>query len=351
MVNVCNNLNKDRKQHHCQLNHNKKNKQELIIFFNIMKKIIKHKQKAAYWTGMLVFGLVIGLSLQFARAWVEPGAAPPGGNIGAPITTGGIAQTKTGGFTDVNYVQAPGIYAQIFYDDVDRSYYADPNSQSEFKGLYLRGGYEYLSPSSAIADVDSGGNWMGYYLKPSSASVMNIIYAYGHIEAPTYYDIEDTNYYVNPNGFSGFNSAIFSSDRGSSVSVGAWLNQTGSSGKYGVYGGGDYFGVEGYETDTKVYGILGYSGYGVYTNGPIKSESYIIGDHVSGQYFSDSNDPSNYYVDPSSWSSLYHITARGGLTLPFGNYGSGQVLISDSNGGAYWANPCTVVGGCGVTCP
>ena len=53
-------------------------------------------KKLSYWAGVSVVGIVMGLSLQFTRAWVEPTIAPPGGNIGAPINTGSSTQTKTG---------------------------------------------------------------------------------------------------------------------------------------------------------------------------------------------------------------------------------------------------------------
>ncbi|MDD3487081.1 MAG: hypothetical protein PHF35_01725 [Candidatus Moranbacteria bacterium] len=54
-----------------------------------MKKII-------YWFSVVVVGIALGLALQFARAWTEPVATPPGGNLGAPINTGGTTQTKSG---------------------------------------------------------------------------------------------------------------------------------------------------------------------------------------------------------------------------------------------------------------
>jgi len=41
-------------------------------------------------------GLVLGLSLQFARAWTEPSVVSPGGNVGAPINTSSSDQYKTG---------------------------------------------------------------------------------------------------------------------------------------------------------------------------------------------------------------------------------------------------------------
>jgi len=53
-------------------------------------------EKAVWWTGVVSMGLVVGLSVQFARAWVSPTQAPPGGNVGAPINTGTIGQFKNG---------------------------------------------------------------------------------------------------------------------------------------------------------------------------------------------------------------------------------------------------------------
>lgn len=55
------------------------------------------KQNIAYWLGIIIFGAILGVSLQFVRAWTEPTVAPPGGNVGAPINTSSIGQSKTGG--------------------------------------------------------------------------------------------------------------------------------------------------------------------------------------------------------------------------------------------------------------
>lgn len=50
-----------------------------------------------YWLGIVIIGLSLGLAIQFVRAWTEPTTNPPGGNLGAPINTGDLAQGKTGG--------------------------------------------------------------------------------------------------------------------------------------------------------------------------------------------------------------------------------------------------------------
>jgi hypothetical protein len=56
----------------------------------------KTSKHLTFWLGVVAIGLAVGLSIQFVRAWTEPGAFPPGGNIGAPINTSGLQQTKAG---------------------------------------------------------------------------------------------------------------------------------------------------------------------------------------------------------------------------------------------------------------
>ena len=58
------------------------------------QKIIK---QVNYWGGVVAIGLILGVSLQFVRAWTEPTAAPPGGNVGAPLNTSNLRQIKIGG--------------------------------------------------------------------------------------------------------------------------------------------------------------------------------------------------------------------------------------------------------------
>lgn len=54
-------------------------------------------QKLSYWTGVVSIGILVGLSLQLARAaWSEPTAPAPGGNVAAPLNISNIDQTKSG---------------------------------------------------------------------------------------------------------------------------------------------------------------------------------------------------------------------------------------------------------------
>lgn len=55
-------------------------------------------QQLNYWLSITALGLLIGLSIQFAQgAWNNPTSSPPNSDIGAPLNTGSIGQTKTGG--------------------------------------------------------------------------------------------------------------------------------------------------------------------------------------------------------------------------------------------------------------
>ncbi|MFA5925975.1 MAG: hypothetical protein WC831_03485 [Parcubacteria group bacterium] len=64
-----------------------------------MKKKTKNNRvslRPIFWLGVLTLGLLIGISIQFTRAWVEPSATAPDGNVAAPINTGANEQVKTG---------------------------------------------------------------------------------------------------------------------------------------------------------------------------------------------------------------------------------------------------------------
>lgn len=48
------------------------------------------------WLSVVAVGLLVGFSIQFARAWVDPTTPPPGGNVAGPVTTGSATQSKDG---------------------------------------------------------------------------------------------------------------------------------------------------------------------------------------------------------------------------------------------------------------
>jgi hypothetical protein len=78
-------------------------------------------EKAAYWLGVVAFGLIIGMSLQTVRAYVGPTLPPTTVNVGAPLNTSLVSQIK-GGALGVNglfsaYAGANfnNSYGQIYY--------------------------------------------------------------------------------------------------------------------------------------------------------------------------------------------------------------------------------------------
>jgi len=63
----------------------------------MITKIQKMLKKSAYGIGILSAGVLLGLTLQFAKAaWTDAPANPPSANVGAPINTGSLPQTRTG---------------------------------------------------------------------------------------------------------------------------------------------------------------------------------------------------------------------------------------------------------------
>jgi hypothetical protein len=48
-------------------------------------------------TGLLAIAKIFGVN--WAKAWTEPGAVPPGGNIPTPLNISATDQTKQGGLT------------------------------------------------------------------------------------------------------------------------------------------------------------------------------------------------------------------------------------------------------------
>lgn len=60
-------------------------------------KISENLNEFFYWMRVGVVGIVLGVSLQFVRAWTEPTLPAPSGNISGPINVSTIGQSKAGG--------------------------------------------------------------------------------------------------------------------------------------------------------------------------------------------------------------------------------------------------------------
>ena len=59
-------------------------------------KLIQAIKKSSYWLSVVTLGIILGLSIQFAKAWTEPTDTPPDGNVEAPINVGDNIQYKAG---------------------------------------------------------------------------------------------------------------------------------------------------------------------------------------------------------------------------------------------------------------
>jgi hypothetical protein len=64
----------------------------------------KNKKKFIHWLSVIVIGIALGFAIQFVRAWTEPSALPPGGNVGAPLNTSVNSQTKEGGLNILGFL-------------------------------------------------------------------------------------------------------------------------------------------------------------------------------------------------------------------------------------------------------
>ncbi|MCD6149792.1 tail fiber domain-containing protein [bacterium] len=95
------------------------------------QKIVK---QVNYWLGVTAIGLVLGLSLQFARAWTEPAVAPPGGNVGAPINTGPVYQSKAAGLEINGNLDLQGAWRILTFDNGagDQQLFGDGSSALYF---------------------------------------------------------------------------------------------------------------------------------------------------------------------------------------------------------------------------
>ncbi len=70
----------------------------------MLSKIKKFTENIIWWSGVITTGIIVGLTIQFVKAWTEPTQSPPQGNLGAPINTGPVYQIKNGVFGAVGIV-------------------------------------------------------------------------------------------------------------------------------------------------------------------------------------------------------------------------------------------------------
>ena len=169
-------------------------------------------KKLSYWAGVGAVGIVLGVSLQFTRAWVEPTVAPPGGSIGAPINTGSTTQTKSGGLVlDYSEIQRSGEPTLNFHRP---GFFATGIKLRGDNNIWFGGWSTGEGAAGLVAGLMYDGNNTGYYVDPNNTSRMNYgvydnLYSYGWLQSPIFYDANNNGYYVDPASTSRMNYGVY----------------------------------------------------------------------------------------------------------------------------------------------
>lgn len=115
------------------------------------------KQTITYLSIIVIVIGTIFLANGLILAWTAPGAAPPAGNVPAPLNVGSTAQTKSGSLRSDTDIRAP-----IFYDQNNTGYYVNPAGISKFSTINLGGvsksSWPSFSESDTLQSVTSRGN-------------------------------------------------------------------------------------------------------------------------------------------------------------------------------------------------
>ena len=148
-------------------------------------KLIQAIKKSSYWLSVATLGIILGLSIQFAKAWTEPTAIAPNGNVGAPINTSDVTQRKFGvlgvqGFRSYSttYLASDGGNVGIGT--------TDPRAKLDVQNSVL---VQYSSPVYGVAIRSSnGGGWSRAYhfMKRDDNSILGGFGGYGGANSLTY---------------------------------------------------------------------------------------------------------------------------------------------------------------------
>lgn len=270
-----------------------------------------------------------------------------------------------------SYTQSLGsLRSPVFYDLDNTGYYVDPASTSNLSSVQINGTLNvrssnalfmsssngaYQRADSRDESVDSRLHWYGVTTTGGTSNFRHAWYdgsayfnvtasggqllfdrvggsgylqASGSLRAPVFYDSDDTTYYINPNGSSVVNGAIYGGSSASALFVGQYAGSTRGQ----LY------------NDTSGFGLLTYSGgwavrvdYGtasIYMPGAVYSDT-----GMRAPIFYDANNTS-YFVDPNGTSFLYALNVYGG-----GLYDSSTGYRSPLPGGAAYSTGASSVAG------
>lgn len=258
-----------------------------------------------------IFGFLACSSTVFA--WTAPTAAPPGGNIDTPITTGSATQTKTGALGPLflnPLTVAPSPVTNKLYNVGGTLYFN--GSAIGGGGTVSSGGSgssNYVSKFTGTATLGNSqiydnGSYVGIGTTGGSGKFQ--VYGLGGPASWTGY-------------FTGANNGLYAE----AASAGGWGGQF--VGGYGVYGQGSV---------TNGYGVQGYNpnGYGGYFTGTYG----LYSGNSAGYYAHLSNSSWGLLTNGNVYTSDVYLTSTGTWLSSSAN----------SNGAGYWTGWFTT--GCGT---
>ena len=140
-------------------------------------------KKSSYWLSVATLGIILGLSIQFAKAWTEPTAIAPNGNVGAPINTGDNSQYKAGALGIGKVLHG---YSNAVFDGNVGIGTTSPRAKLDVQNSVL---VQYSSPVYGVAIRSSnGGGWSRAYhfMKRDDNSILGGFGGYGGANSLTY---------------------------------------------------------------------------------------------------------------------------------------------------------------------
>ena len=241
-----------------------------------------------------------------------------GSLTGADIADNSISGSKIQSGTSINLgtgtLTAGDIYASRFIDKDNTSYLIDPAGNSQVSSIYANNWFRAQGQTGFYFQSYGGGwymtdtTWIRAY---GSKSVWTpaTMQADSSMYSPIFYDLNNTSYYVDPNGTSQF----------SKVRANNWFEAQGNTGiQFTSYGGGWYM------SDSTW--IRAYNDKAIYSGSEIRS-----GSNVRAPIFYDL-DNASYYINPNGASQVSTIyannwfRAQGQTGFYFQDYGGGWYM-------------------------
>lgn len=356
----------------------------------------KIQKQINWWVGVICTGVLVGASLQFARAWVDAPASPPGGNVGAPLTTSIKGQVKEGALgvglnvksskpglivyngkvgigTDdpqkkLDVIGGAYISGMLGVGNSDPQAKLDVNGSALFSGSVGIGGRIYDKKYVKFDILDEGqdlfvlmnqkltGNWppvkeIGTVTFQSTGNgAGNIAFALGNGELMRISNSGNVGIGTqNPLGKlhiqTGPNS-VAETIRWTSGDAAIQMCGPGGCGYFGMGSDNDNFYIggtpNGIGAQYPTMSIEGNGGnVGIGTLNP--HQKLDVEGNVKAQIYYD-NDTS-YFMNMDDYSNIKYVTVDG-IRIKAGDIAAGNVLVSDGDGWARWVDPCWAVRNC-----